>query len=180
MAPTDDQQDLIQTIHDALLPDPDILAAWLSGSLGAGSGDAFSDVDVLLLAPTGEAGTVARRYAEDLSPIAETLIVNRLGNGRVVSAVTTDWRRFDLTFIEEAELAFYDRARLSPLFNKTEAEPPIAERRPYQTEPTRPQPSCYGVFPCTRPECCGAWPGRISGRAPGRRTSQSDDNRPHA
>src|SRR5215472_15997186 len=110
---TDVQQELIEAIRACLSADPDVAAAWLAGSLGAGGGDAFSDVDVLALAPAGRAGAVAARFTADLSAIAPTVLVMNL-SGRVVSAVADDWRRFDLTFIEPAELDRHYRDRLSP------------------------------------------------------------------
>ena len=129
---TDAQRSLIDAIGEALSADPQIEAAWLAGSLGAGGGDAFSDVDVLVLA-TG-AGEAAQRYAADLSAIAQTVLVNAL-YGRVVTAVTDDWRRFDLSFVEAPELARYNRARLQPLFNRGDAEPPTSDPAPYRTSP---------------------------------------------
>lgn len=133
--PTLAQAELLAAIERALSADPDVGAAWLAGSLGAGGGDAWSDVDVLVLVLVGaNAGGVAVRYAADLSPIAEVVLVNTIG-GRVVSAVTRDWQRFDLTFIEGAELARYDRARLSPLFNRSGSEPPVSNHPAHRTRP---------------------------------------------
>lgn len=128
------QQDLIDRIGARLESDPVVSAAWLAGSLGAGAGDRFSDVDVLVLTPSGEAGETAARYAADLSAIAETVLVMTL-YGRVVSAVAADWRRFDLSFIEPAELVRYDRSRLAPLFSRTGEMPPAAPAAPHTVDP---------------------------------------------
>src|SRR3954468_11752878 len=99
---TDAQQGLIDAVQRCLAADSEIEAAWLAGSLGAGGGDTFSDVDILALTPAGRAGEAARRYAADLTAIAPTVLVMTL-YGRVVSAVTDDWRRFDLSFVEPGE-----------------------------------------------------------------------------
>lgn len=133
---TDLQKGLIDAIHAALAADADIEAAWLAGSLGSGGGDAYSDVDVLALTSDGQASVVAARYAADLSLIAPAVLVNTLF-GRVVSAVTDDWRRFDLSFVEPGDLARYDGGRLTRLFNRGVHEPPLAEPVPHRLDPLR-------------------------------------------
>ena len=133
---TDVQQGLIDAIHAALAADTDVEAAWLAGSLGAGAGDAYSDVDILALAPTGRASAVAARYAADLSVIAPTVLVNILF-GRVVTAVTDDWRRFDLSFVEPGDLGRYDAGRLTQLFNRGAQKPPRGGAPPHRIDPTK-------------------------------------------
>jgi hypothetical protein len=131
---TDAQRDLVAAIEACLHADPDIEAAWLAGSLGMGGGDAFSDVDVLVLTAHGRVADVVQRYGADLSGIAPAVLVNILF-GRVLSVVTDDWRRFDLSFVQGAELDRYDRARLTPMFNRTGREPPLLAPTPYQPRP---------------------------------------------
>jgi predicted nucleotidyltransferase len=135
MALTAEQQELLDAIHAALAHDPDVEAAWLGGSLGRGAGDAFSDVDVVVLAGEGQASRVGMRYAQDVAQIAEPALTNPLFGGRVLNVVTKDWRRFDLSFIEPADLARYDAARLAPLFNRGERTPPTAAAAPYGPGP---------------------------------------------
>ncbi len=130
------QAALIEAIRRTLEADERIEAAWLSGSFGGGTADDFSDVDVLILVrePWQEA---AQDYGADPNPIAEAVLVNPLFGGRILNVVTADWDRFDLSFVEAADLARYDRAALKPLFNKTGAEPPVRERQPYQAPPEK-------------------------------------------
>lgn len=128
------QRELIAAIEACLSADPDIEAAWLAGSLGAGRGDAFSDVDVLVLTAQGRVADVVKRYGADLSGIAPTVLVNTLF-GRVLSVVTEDWSRFDLSFVEGAELDRYDRARLTPMFNRGGREPPVQPPSTYCPRP---------------------------------------------
>jgi predicted nucleotidyltransferase len=135
MMTTAEQFALIEAIRQALAPDDDIEAGWLAGSLGRGKGDAFSDVDVLVLVADDKLSDVIGRYAHDVSAIAQPVLVNRLYGGRVLNVVTVDWRRFDLTFVEARELGRYDTAALSPLFNKSGREPPRRAAIPYQTTP---------------------------------------------
>ena len=129
------QQSLIGAIHRALEADADVEAAWLAGSLGRGKGDAFSDVDVLVLAVDDRLGDVMARYAADVSVVAEFVLVNPLFGGRVLNVVTADWRRFDLSFVEAGDLARYDLAVLTGMFNKSGREPPRRHATPYRTSP---------------------------------------------
>jgi len=132
---TAEQQALADAIRRVLEADPQVHAAWLGGSLGRGVGDAFSDVDVLVLAAPGEASPMGRRYAERVGEIAEPVLVMVLYGGRVVSVVTADWGRFDLSFVEPAELGGYHAARLIELFNRGELGPPDRAPEPYAATP---------------------------------------------
>jgi predicted nucleotidyltransferase len=130
------QAALIDRIHRVLEADSRVDAAWLSGSFGKGDADDFSDVDVLVLVqePWNE---VAATYARDGAAIAPPALVNPLFGGRVLSVVTMDWERFDLSFVGPGDLDRYDRGALTPLFNRTGAEPPRRERRPYEPPPEK-------------------------------------------
>lgn len=132
---TEAQRSLVERIRAVLEADARVDAAWLAGSLGQGAGDAFSDVDVLVLTPPGGATTVAARYAANLSAIAQTVLANVLF-GRIVSAVAEDWRRFDLSFVEPSELVRYDGRRLSPLFNRVDAVVPEQVQIAHRIDPT--------------------------------------------
>src|SRR5262245_61361495 len=98
------QQALIAAVTRALEADARIESLWLSGSLAQGAGDAWSDVDVTAaIADEALPGAVAD-YAKDLSAIAPVVHVLTVF-GRVVSAVTPDWTRFDILFVTPKELA---------------------------------------------------------------------------
>jgi predicted nucleotidyltransferase len=134
MSLTAEQQTLLDAIRRALAGDPAIEAAWLAGSLGRGGGDAFSDVDVLALVAAGAAET-GLRYASKVAAIAEPALVQRLFGGRILNVVTTDWGRFDISFIEPPELGRYDADRLTPLFNRGERSPPKGAAVAYRPTP---------------------------------------------
>jgi predicted nucleotidyltransferase len=133
--PTAAQDKLIAAISAVLVKDSRIEAAWLAGSLGRGKGDAFSDVDVLVLCPDGLAGAISTIVAANPSEIAKTVLVNALYGGRILNFVTDDWQRFDLSFIEAAQLVNYNAAELTPLFNRVGREPPRKQHPPYATTP---------------------------------------------
>jgi hypothetical protein len=129
------QKKLIDDISSVLKHDSRIDAAWLAGSLGRNAGDAFSDVDVLVLCADGKAGEVSSAHSADITQIAKPILINTLFSGRVLNVVAQDWERFDLTFIESPQLPLYDSRCLIPLFNRGGREPPRAERTPYRTAP---------------------------------------------
>jgi predicted nucleotidyltransferase len=106
--PTTDQQHLIDEIARRLDAEPTVEALWLAGSLGKGQGDAFSDVDLLVLVADGPAGEVSARLARDLAPALRVVLLNSLYGGRVLNMVTADWARFDLTLVRREVLQRYD------------------------------------------------------------------------
>jgi hypothetical protein len=133
---TAEQQALADAIRAALEGDERIEAAWLSGSLGKGAGDAFSDVDVLALAAEGQLEAASAFWARNMVRIAEPVLVNVLFGGRVLNVVTADWARFDIALVLAGELHRYDPAGLKPLFNRTGVAPPARpERDPYRPSP---------------------------------------------
>jgi predicted nucleotidyltransferase len=130
---TPDQEGLAHDIRRELERDAQIEAVWLAGSLGRDAGDEFSDVDVLVLAAEGKLAEVAARWAKDVSNIAPTVYTQALFGGRVLHAIASDWRRFDLSFIEHADLGRFNRRHLKPLFNRGDAQPPLRDDPPYRT-----------------------------------------------
>ncbi|MFZ1992397.1 MAG: hypothetical protein WAW96_21795 [Alphaproteobacteria bacterium] len=125
--PTEKQQILIDKIAARLERDDRIAAAWLSGSLGSGQGDEWSDVDVLALVRNASAAEVGGHYARNSDVIAETVFVQPLYGGSIVHNITPDWERFDLSFIEAGHLTRYDFTKLKPLFSKGGFEiPPLS------------------------------------------------------
>lgn len=136
MTPTEDQQRLLDALQALLAAESDVEAAWLAGSLGAGTGDAFSDVDLLVLARGHSADAVSSILESKLPQIAQPVLVKRPSPG-VLSVVTDDWARFDLSVIEASDLSRYDARRLKCLFNHGDRAPPHQPDAPYRTSPDR-------------------------------------------
>lgn len=132
-----EQRTLIDAAHRTLFGDPQIEAVWLAGSLGDGRGDAFSDVDLLVLVVDGKVADVAERYARDAATIAEPALVNQLYGGRILNVVTQHWQRFDMTFVEGSELGRFDGPRLTTVFNKGTRSPAPLPAQAYRTAPDR-------------------------------------------
>ena len=133
--PTMAQQNLIDGIFQVLKADTRVQAAWLSGSLGRGEGDEYSDVDVLVLVADGMLAETARAYVENPNAIAEAVLISPLFGGMVVNVVTVDWKRFDLSFVDSKNLARFDARHLKALFNKTGLQPPLHPQSAYRPSP---------------------------------------------
>jgi predicted nucleotidyltransferase len=113
--PTAAQQHLIEAITRAVEAEPRIESAWLAGSLASGEGDAWSDVDMLAVADEAALSDLVHACRANLDAIAPTLHVMTL-HGRIVSAVTADWARFDITFVPPDGLQRRDPASVTSLF----------------------------------------------------------------
>ncbi|WP_309569796.1 hypothetical protein [Deinococcus sp.] len=86
----------LSDLQAAVASDPRLRAAWLEGSLGRGSADRYSDVDLHLL--VAEADIVAFRAAiegwlRDIRPLA---LFNLLFRSAMVNAMTMDALRLDV------------------------------------------------------------------------------------
>jgi len=133
--PTPDQQRLIDRVAAHLDADAGVEALWVAGSLGKGQGDAFSDIDLLVLAADGQAGELSARLARDFVPAFEVVLLNSLYGGRVLSMVTADWARLDMTLAQREDLGRYDAKALTAIFNKGESNPPDQPDTSYRTAP---------------------------------------------
>ncbi|HXC54374.1 MAG TPA: hypothetical protein VNU97_03700 [Rhizomicrobium sp.] len=127
------QQSLLDAITRVLSTDARIESGWLSGSLGKGAGDEFSDVDVTVVAAEPGFDAVLKTYTADPSAIAPVVHTFVHGYDRVVSSVTQDWQRFDLTFLKPAEFAAMPLGELKPLFNRGTPEKPAPAAPPPHT-----------------------------------------------
>ena len=130
------QQSLIDAITRALSADARIESSWLTGSLGKGGGDEFSDVDVTVVVPDASFDETLRQYSRDLSMIANVVRIN-IVSGRVLNAITGNWERFDLTLVKPNEFAAMPLAAARPLFNHGTPERAFAAPPPYKPSAQR-------------------------------------------
>jgi hypothetical protein len=114
-----DRDALLVRLTAALRADERIRAAWLTGSLGRGSGDRYSDVDVLVAVADADRPALLDDWsglADSVAPIVHT---QRLGTA-VVNHITAGWLRFDVSFVDPGELAERSADGLLPLFDRDE------------------------------------------------------------
>ena len=130
------QQSLLDTLTRVLSADARVQSAWLTGSLGKGGGDAYSDVDVTVVVPDATFDATLAAYSGDLSVIANVVCIN-IVHGRVLNAITDGWERFDLTFVKPNEFAAMPLGEIKPLFNRGTPERPHAPPPPYKPSAQR-------------------------------------------
>jgi hypothetical protein len=133
--PTPEQRRLIDALSALLQSEPGASAAWLAGSLGRGAGDAWSDVDLMVLAGEGGWAALSTAICARLDEVAPPVLVMPLYGGRVLSVVTDGWERYDLSFVEAADLGRYDAAELVTLFNRGAVAPPSKPAAVYRATP---------------------------------------------
>jgi hypothetical protein len=132
---TPEQQTLVDRIRTALEADARVESAWLSGSLGRGEGDAFSDIDVTVVVDEEDLAPAIAEYGGPRSPLGPTVWKRTLYQ-RIVTAVTPDWERYDLSFVTPAELRNQGVGGLRPLTAGAKP-PPGASTGPRAPRPTR-------------------------------------------
>jgi len=130
------QHSLIDSITRVLSVDSRIESAWLTGSLGKGAGDEFSDVDVTVVVPEASFEETLSAYSSDTSAIAP-VVFSQVVHGRIVNSITANWDRFDLTFVKPAEFAVMPLTAAKPLFNRGTPERLFAAPPPYKTTAPR-------------------------------------------
>ncbi|MEV6966177.1 nucleotidyltransferase domain-containing protein [Hamadaea sp. NPDC051192] len=123
------RDELIDRLTAQLRADRRVQAAWLGGSLGRGAADQFSDVDLVV------ATDDPRAYAADWDAVADKVatVVHRQrmadATTTVVTHVTDDWLRFDVTITTPDRV----RGQLRPLFG----EPAVPADEPPSPDPAR-------------------------------------------
>ena len=127
------QKALLERLIAVLEGDERVESAWLSGSFGRGDGDAWSDIDITAVVDEEDLPHCVGEYGGARNPIGATVILFTL-HGRVVSAVTPEWERYDIVFTTPQEFRTHDKAALKPLALKSLEAPAPALRppRPYQ------------------------------------------------
>lgn len=134
---TDEQQALVERLTAVLAADPRVHAAWLSGSLGQGAGDAWSDVDITVLVEDEDRPAAIADYRAGHAGLPP-LVLRHVLYDRVLAAITPDWERFDLSFLTAAELPSQDGARLKLLLGDPALTPPPRVSSPQAPPPLEP------------------------------------------
>lgn len=127
------QRALLERIIAVVSADERVDSAWLSGSFGRGAGDAWSDIDITVVVDEEDLPHCVAEYGGARNPVGESVILNTLF-GRVVSAVTPDWERYDIVFATPQEFRAYDKTTLRPLAPQSLDAPPPEPKppKPYQ------------------------------------------------
>jgi hypothetical protein len=119
---------------------PQVAALFLGGSHGAGTADAYSDIDLVAVAAADHAGLAAawRAGLERLSPVV--FWDQRAGRSTLVNAITDDWLRVDLLIVTAGDLGARSKAGVQVLIDRAG----IYARLPDALPPARPDPERVG------------------------------------
>ena len=113
-----DHRQVVETITRTISAAPGVQALFLSGSYGAGTADAFSDVDFLLVTPDGASDALAGVWREAVAQTGEIVLWwDRSVRPILINAITADWVRIDLVILRSDQLIGQSQDRLKPLYD---------------------------------------------------------------
>jgi len=126
------QHEFLGDVQEKLAGDPQVRAAWLTGSFGRGVADRYSDIDLHLhLGDVAAFRTGAREWLEALRPL---VLYKLLFDGQMINALTVDGLRIDIWL--HADPPTLDPAKVKVLFDRDEALQlaPSEETAPERTQ----------------------------------------------
>lgn len=111
---------------------------FLGGSLGRGTADAFSDVDIVALADPEAHDAIVDLWRHGIAERAPIVFEQgfRRGSGTLRNAITQDWLRLDLHIVPRAMFTGRARSTVAPLFDPHGIHADLPEDLP----PSRPNP----------------------------------------
>jgi predicted nucleotidyltransferase len=113
------RDDVIASITRTLEADESVAALFLSGSLGRGTADRFSDIDLLAVAPGRAHGMIAMACRTSLARSLPIVFWReRKAEGLLINCVTEDWVRIDVLLTDPERLAAHAQDALKPLFDR--------------------------------------------------------------
>lgn len=108
------QDELLRQLTHALGQDPRVQALWLSGSLGKGEGDAWSDIDIVARVDAADVAACVADYKLPRPGLPPAVLAFDV-YGVVVSSITAGWARFDIHFATPDQIARMDASGWRPL-----------------------------------------------------------------
>lgn len=118
---------LVENLISTLTHSAAIKGAWLSGSRGRGDADAYSDIDVLVLVADGQEETTFLHFKDKINEISPVVFFKTIVSSRTINAITPGWERFDLTFVNLAQLKRETKSSVKPLYDPEDITRQLAE-----------------------------------------------------
>ena len=128
------QQDIIAAAKTAFRDDEAVRGLFLSGSLGRGTHDEWSDVDLLAIVAKNDQRSVADRWRAALNALAPVVYWNELERGGfLINAVTEDWLRCDLYMVEPGNIGHRAQNTIAPLIDRERIHDGLPAALPLKT-----------------------------------------------
>jgi hypothetical protein len=131
------RDELVEAATDAARADDRVLAFLLGGSLGAGTADAWSDVDAILVVRAADHPAVVEGARGWVGAFLDVVLWRQIHPPHpLFHAVSREWQRFDLTITVPDRLP-YSRDRIRPLLDRADlydSLPPTPPPKPPSPE----------------------------------------------
>lgn len=114
----DEQRRLVERLRDLFEPDDRFRALFLTGSIGRGVDDRFSDVDTLLVVEASEADRVLESWDSVSSALGPFVYVNRISGAPVFNHVLPGWLRWDVTIASSDAVPMLPAPQVKVVFDK--------------------------------------------------------------
>ena len=86
------RDELIDTLRELALEDPQVQALFLGGSLGEGAGDAHSDIDLILVRASGSSQDGDDGWEQRVTELARLVTAWTGNDGRIVEYAEEEFR----------------------------------------------------------------------------------------
>lgn len=108
----------IATLQAAIVDKPGVRALFLSGSYGTGLEDAYSDIDLVLVAQDGASDEMAALWQAAVGKLGEIVLWwDRNTAPVLINAITADWLRIDVVILKPDQLGHLRQDALKVLFD---------------------------------------------------------------
>lgn len=118
----DEQHRLVARLRDVFEPDQRFRALFVTGSIGRGVGDSFSDVDTLVVVDARSAVAVRDSWDSISSSVGPFLLVKQIPGAPVFTHVLPGWLRWDVTIVSSDDVPQLVAQHVRVVFDKDQHE----------------------------------------------------------
>jgi predicted nucleotidyltransferase len=114
------QSDYVQKLQAAVVAEPRIKAAWLTGSLGRGNADRYSDIDLNLWLDAANLDQFRQETEKWLNELRPLVLFTWMFHDRMANSLTVDGLRIDL-WLHTHSAPMLDESRVQILLDRDDA-----------------------------------------------------------
>lgn len=112
------QVKFVRELKEKLAPDDRLRGLWLTGSMGRGDDDPFSDVDCLLVVDPPALEDILQSWPSIARGVRDCIYLKQLGRAPVFNHILAGWLRWDVTIMEPKDAHGLVRGEAREIFNK--------------------------------------------------------------